>query len=262
MGKLGFYLFGHFFAYYGIMTILGVAVGAGVGMLRVRQCELATIDLTLLAAIGAIGAVVGAKLLYLMVTFREIDLQRLTDWAYVSGLMRGGFVFYGGFLGMLPALWFCNAKLKISVADYVACCIGCLPLGHAIGRVGCFLVGCCYGRPYNGIFAVTYTDSLFAPNGVPLFPVQLLEAVLEFLIAIFLLTYGRKWKGLTGLYWYIFLYSLCRFLLEFLRADAARGMAAGLSTSQIISIALGAAAAWLLVKQRITRSGKPSGANG
>ena len=151
---------------------------------------------------------------------------------------------------MLPTLWLCQAKMKICVPDYVECCIGCLPLGHAFGRVGCFLVGCCYGHPYDGIFAVTYTRSQFAPNGVSLFPVQLLEAVLEFLIGIFLLAVGKKWKGMTGLYWYLALYAVCRFLLEFLRADAERGIVAGLSTSQILSIALGLTAICLLVWQK------------
>lgn len=254
MGSLGFYLFGHFLPYYGLMAMLGVAVGARVGMIQVRRRGLSGDNLILLCAIGALGAIVGAKLLYLLVSFREIDLHRLTDWSYFSALMRGGFVFYGGILGMLPALWFCNVKMEICVLDYIECCIGCVPLGHAFGRVGCFLVGCCYGRPYDGIFAVTYTCSQFAPNGISLFPVQLLEAALELLIGILLLTAGKKWKGMTGLYCYIALYALCRFLLEFLRADAARGIIAGLSTSQILSIGLGTVAVCLLVRQKKRRA--------
>lgn len=250
MGSLGFYLFGHYIAYYGLMAAVGVCIGSGIGLLRVKQCGLSGNDLIILCAMGALGAVVGAKLLYIIVSFREIDFHKLTDWNYISALMRGGFVFYGGVLGMLPMLWLCNAKFKIHVMDYMQCCIGCIPLGHAFGRVGCHLVGCCYGRPYNGIFAVTYTCSQFAPNGVSLFPVQLTEAVLELLIGIFLLVCGKKWKGLTGLYWYLALYAVCRFCLEFLRADAERGMICGLSTSQILSIILGGMAVYLLIRQK------------
>lgn len=171
MGELGFHLLGRYIGYYGLMVATGVCIGAGVGAVQIRRHDLSVDDLIVVSALASLGGIIGAKVMYLAVSFQTIDLSRLTDFAYISSLMRGGFVFFGGILGMFPALWFCYKRLLIPVQSYVQSCVGCIPLGHAFGRIGCYLVGCCYGIPYTGSFAVVYTKSQFAPNGVSLFPV-------------------------------------------------------------------------------------------
>lgn len=252
LGELGFYFLGRFIAYYGLMWAVGICVGGGVALLLVRRSGLSGTDMILLGALGLFGAVIGAKLLYLLVSLPSIDFSRLSDPAYLAALLGGGFVFYGGIFGLLPMLWLAQKKFCIPVARYTACCIGCVPLGHAFGRIGCFLVGCCYGIPYDGPLAVTYTCSSFAPNGVPLFPVQLFEALIEVLVALLLLLHRKKQPGMTGLSYYLALYAPCRFALEFLRSDTARGGLWGLSTSQIISVLLSIGAVFLLIRGKYT----------
>ena len=112
--------------------------------------------------------------------------------------------------------------------------VPCIPLGHAIGRVGCLFAGCCYGLPYNGIGAIHLN-----PVGIthPVFPVQLLEAVLNLILSGCLLLYSRKKpSGYSLLFLYLICYAVIRFLLEFLRGDQIRGLFIGLSTSQWISL--------------------------
>lgn len=238
MGAIGFYFFGHFIAYYGLMIVLGLAVTGCVSAFQLKQYHLDWNDFSILASIGGLFGVIGAKVLYFIVSFHSIDFHRLTDLLYLASLMRGGFVFLGGVIAAFPALLFCKYVLHISPTPYIQPCIGCLPIMHGFGRIGCFLVGCCYGIPYNGVCHVIYQRSLFAPNHIPLFPVQLMEAVFEIAIGFFLIFRSKKFPKYDALYFYLTYYALLRFLLEFFRGDKVRGFFGVLSTSQWITLAL------------------------
>lgn len=250
MGELGFYVFGHFIAYYGLMIVTGLLTGSFFAYIQIKRFGLVMNDLIILCSVCGLSAIIGAKILYLIVSFSSIDFARLTDPSYVNSLMNGGFVFLGGVIAILPALIFCKKKLHISIQPYIRSCIGCLPIGHAFGRIGCFLVGCCYGCPYDGPISVTYTQSSFAPNGISLFPVQLAESFIEFTIGICLIIFSRKLHGYHGVYLYLLAYSVSRFLLEFMRYDEARGVLAGISTSQFFCILLFMAALFFVIRDR------------
>lgn len=238
MGKIGFYLFGHFIAYYGLMIVIGLLVASHLAVIQIRRYGLEVNDCIILCAMAGLAGIMGAKTLYLIVSYRSIDWWRITELSYLNDLMKGGFVFLGGVIGAIPVLWFCRSRLGIPVERHLQAWAGCLPICHGFGRIGCFLVGCCYGIPCKGPLAVVYRSSPFAPSGVPLFPVQLVEAGIEFCIGGCLLVFSRKWKGAAGGYLYLMAYSVCRFGLEFLRYDAERGSFAGLSVSQWVSLVL------------------------
>ncbi|MCM1058390.1 MAG: prolipoprotein diacylglyceryl transferase [Firmicutes bacterium] len=238
MGKSGFLFFGHFIAYYGLMIVIGIVIAALIAYVQVRRFHLDWNDFLIICATFGLFCMSGAKILYLIVSLPAIELERLSDFSYVSTLMSGGFVFYGGFIGIFPALYLCQKKLGISVSNYIQYCTGCFPIAHGFGRIGCYLVGCCHGIPYDGWFSVTYSDSLYAPNGVGLLPVQLLEAFGEFAIGGLLLYKCKKTKGISAIGTYMILYSVMRFLLEYLRGDFIRGSFYRFSTSQVISIVI------------------------
>ena len=250
MGTTGFYLFGRFIAYYGFSIAVGVIVAAVLAYFQIRRHHLGWYDFVILSAVSALCGILGAKLLYLLVSLPSIDFAQLSDLDYLNTLMTGGFVFYGGLIGALFGFFICKKAFHIRVSDYFSACMGCVPLAHGFGRIGCFLVGCCYGVPYHGLFAVTYRHSLFAPNHTALFPVQLAETIGNFVIAGILFARGKKLRGNTALYLYVLLYSVLRFALEFFRYDAARGMFWIFSTSQIISMIGFVAAAILLLYAR------------
>src|SRR5690606_15703803 len=117
-----------------------------------------------------------------------------------------------------------------------------IALGHVIGRFGCLLAGCCYGRPTDMPWAITFTDPAAAANvgtplGIPLHPTQLYDAGAELPIMVLLLATERRGRTFAGrTFWlYILLYGVSRFIIEFYRGDE-RGAIMGLSTSQFISV--------------------------
>jgi phosphatidylglycerol:prolipoprotein diacylglycerol transferase len=153
-------------------------------------------------------------------------------------------VFYGGLvLAFAVGLWYVRKhRLRLwPVADAIAPVIA---LGHVVGRFGCLLAGCCYGKPTTLPWGITFTNAFAASNvGTPLHvalhPTQLYDAGVEFLILLFLLGTERFWRRRAGwTFWvYILLYGVSRFVIEFYRGDP-RGSTMGFSTSQWISMAL------------------------
>ena len=194
---------------------------------------------------GVLGAILGAKLLYLLPLLPQLvaalPFLRTSPSYFLAKYLSGGFVFYGGLLGGLAGAWLFCKQRRTSFAALGRDLVPALPLFHAFGRVGCFLAGCCYGIPAPvGWLGVTFPASAVeAPGGVPLLPVQLYEAAGCFLLFLLLdhLT-KRGWPGDCLLALYLALYAPFRFLLEFLRGDAVRGFLGPLSTSQVISLAV------------------------
>lgn len=192
---------------------------------------------------GLAGALIGAKILFLIVNLKDIWEYRSLFWEnpglYLNALFGGGLVFYGGLIGGCIFIYLYCKKYKIPYLKILDLLTPSIALAHGFGRIGCFLAGCCYGLPVQGSLGIAFTNSPVAPNNIPLFPVQLLESGFNFALCAVLLIYARKNKSLgkvSGLY--LLIYSIARFLLEFLRSDNARGFLFGISTSQLISIFL------------------------
>lgn len=148
-----------------------------------------------------------------------------------------GFVVYGGIIaGILAGYIYCRVK-KLEFWKYLDIVVPSIALAQGFGRIGCFLAGCCYGRETTSWCAITFTNSSYAPNGVPLVPTQLISSGLDFLhFAILVWLSGKnKIPGRISALYLIF-YSIGRFILEFFRGDLVRGSVGALSTSQFISI--------------------------
>ncbi len=221
---------------YSLAIIAGLVAANIAAAVTARRERLDGNDIILLEAYIVLGALIGAKLLYIAVSAREIDWSRITDRDYLTSIMLGGFVFYGGLFGALAAAALCLRIHRIPAA-YIGSLLYMFPLVHGFGRVGCFLAGCCYGMEYSGPLAVRFPAGSMAPAGVSLFPVQLLEAALLFALAAALAVLKKRLSTGRLVVFYLAAYSAMRFCLEFLRADAARGVFFGLSTSQWISLA-------------------------
>ena len=204
-------------------------------------------DTTYAAAYGAIGILIGAKLLYFItklpniiikrdsffLLFREAPLQAL-EYAF------GGFVFYGGLLGAILGVWIYCRQYKVPFQPLLDIFAPFIPLAHGFGRIGCFFAGCCYGKEYHGIFCVRfpYNEQIPELSEVPRVPVQLIEAGLNFVVFGILFYMAKKKTCKRGQMMGIYLiyYTMARFLLEMLRGDKLRGGVGILSTSQLISI--------------------------
>jgi phosphatidylglycerol:prolipoprotein diacylglycerol transferase len=167
----------------------------------------------------------------------------------------GGLVFYGAVPGGVLAAFLGARALGVPFAKTVDLSIPGIAAGHAIGRLGCFFGGCCYGVPHDGFPSVTFTHPL-APAAhppVPRHPVQLYESagLLALAFAFALVPIGRA-DGSRALA-YVVAYAALRFSTEAIRGDVERGVWGPLSTSQLVSIALVAAGVPLLFRLRRAR---------
>ena len=214
----------------------------------VKERKLNVFDFVGLAIYSMIGALIGAKGLFILVSWKQIVALKLS---FIE-ILRGGFVFYGGLIGGAIGFFLYAKQFKITIKEYIAIFTTVIPLGHAFGRVGCFFAGCCYGIAYDGFAHIVYKESadIATPLGVGLFPVQLLEAILLLALFVFLWLARRK----NSLVIYGIGYALIRIGTEFLRGDVERGVFLGFSTSQWISIGIvlviGITYIWKKIKTR------------
>ena len=114
----------------------------------------------------------------------------------------------------------------------------CIALAQGFGRIGCFFAGCCYGIETHTVFDVHFPDGSLGPgSAIGALPTQLIMSAGDFLIFGILLKVlaNEKTKDTTAAL-YLVLYSLGRFLIEFVRGDTARGFIGPLSTSQFIAV--------------------------
>jgi phosphatidylglycerol:prolipoprotein diacylglycerol transferase len=184
-----------------------------------------------------VSGIIGARLLFVFSNRQDFFL----DPASVFKLWEGGLTYYGGFISAAGFVLAYVKKKKISIlklGDFLA---PALALGHAIGRIGCFFAGCCYGKETNAAWSVVFRDkNSSAVLGVRLHPTQFYEAFGNFLIFFFLYFYSKKEHKKGGIVSFYFIsYAVLRFVVEFFRGDPDRGgQYFGLSVSQILSLIL------------------------
>lgn len=175
---------------------------------------------------GAIGAFLGAKVLYLLVSL-PILLNHLDQWItfFISG-----FVFYGGLFGAATGSYLYCKEFHLNYKEYFDELIPIIPLFHGFARIGCFVSGCCYGMESD--FGIPYYSTYAEPMYANRIPIQLIEACIEWIIFIVLL-YRKENRVIN----YLSMYAIARFVLEFFRGDTIRGIFV-FSTSQWISIGI------------------------
>lgn len=231
-------LFGLSVPSYGLSIALGVVIANIIALFVLKKAKLDFNDFIILEAYCIMGAFLGAKLLYLIISYKNIDWKNITNALYFNQLMQSGFVFYGGLTGGLIFVFAAGKFHHINAELYIRNFIFLIPFIHCFGRIGCFFAGCCYGIPYDGPGAVVFPENSFAIPGVKLFPVQLVEALFLKVIAAIILYLQLKMKCFYTVEIYFLFYGILRFVLEFFRYDEIRGSFAGLSTSQWISVVL------------------------
>ena len=229
---------------YGLMIGIGILCCVFMGMKRAKKRGMSEDAVLDIAIFSVIGGFIGAKLLFVIVEFKDFLKNPL------QLLGSEGFVVYGGIItGVLVAMLYCKKK-KLVFLEYFDLLVPSVALAQGFGRIGCFLAGCCYGRETDSFLGVVFPEGSIAPAGIKLLPTQLFSSAGNFLIVIILLLYGRKKRkaGSVGLL-YVLLYSVGRFFIEFLRFDD-RGFVGVLSTSQIISLILLAVLAVVFIIRR------------
>jgi phosphatidylglycerol:prolipoprotein diacylglycerol transferase len=225
---------------YGVLLAASYLLGLRLAMWRAKRWGLDANKVLDLGIYIIIAALVGAKLLLLVV-----DFDQFRQPGELMTLARSGGVFYGGLLAAVGVAFWYIARHRMpfwTTCDVFAPGIA---LGHVTGRLGCLAAGCCYGRPTDVPWAIVFTNPLAAANvgtplGIPLHPTQIYEAGAELLILGVILASERRGRVFAGrTFWlYMFLYAVSRYVIEMYRGDP-RGMVFDVfSTSQFISLVL------------------------
>lgn len=233
--------FGSFQLYtYGAFVALALAAAFVAARVRAPKFGFVPDEVTDLLLILFATGVFGARLFYVMQHIADY----LGDPLRAFSLREGGLIWYGGFIfasiaGFTYASW--RGWPLLRLADFFAPIAA---LGHAIGRLGCFFNGCCYGREVSASLGI-----VFAGDNVPRLPVQLYEATALFAIAwaLFGASQRRHREGLI-LVLYLLLYSAARFAIEFGRDDQTSFV--NLTLPQWTSLVLFAGAALLYARLR------------
>ena len=210
---------------YGIMLVISLFSNVIVVL-----CIYQKYNLTRDEVIGAlvyenVGIIIGAKFL----TYLEnLNIYKNFDFLNI------GLTSYGALLGAIICLFIFKIQFKKKAKDIYYTFLPSIPLMYAIGKIGCFLVGCCYGMEYNGPGNIIYNYSSTAPKNISLFPVQILETIIFTLIFIYTIkkTIKNKFNN-KELGIFITLCGIAKFLLDFLRMKTTSNI---FSTNQVLSL--------------------------
>lgn len=224
-------------------------------------------DVSQLLIFVMLGGALGARIAYVCEHWTvEFAGQPFVE---VFRFDKGGLMFYGGLIGAILTIMLFSVIRKVKLVGILDLCAIVLPMGHAFGRIGCFLNGCCYGRAVKTPISVTYPSHSavwyeqvrrgeIASNAIeslPVLPSQLIEAVANFALFAVLFVFARK-KPRSGFISGIYLisYGVIRFFTEMLRSDPRMAVGA-LSIGQTFSIcAIVAGVLFLTVKTKSDKS--------
>jgi len=260
LGRLGSFTVGT----YGLFYALGFLLALRLAVFYARREGIETARIVDLGIVALLAGFVGAKVVLYLLTPRVY----LADPMEMIRSLRSAGVFYGGFLfaSLAAVLYVRRHRLPLGrVADLMA---PPLALGQAVGRLGCFAAGCCYGKACDLPWAVTFTDPRAyeltgVTLGLPLHPTQIYHALSDLLIlgVTARLLARRRIPG--QVFWvYVLSYAVLRFVVEFFRGDTVRGLFFGarLSTSQLFAVPAALLATAMLVylpPRAAARAGTP-----
>lgn len=210
------------FPLYSLFIIIALLINIIIILLTSKYSKIETICLLLYENTGIL---LGAKLLTYILNYSKYDEFDFFELGLSS---------YGAVIGALLFLLLFSLQFKKPFKDLLSLFIVPIPLMYAIGKIGCFLVGCCYGIKYSGIFSVVYNYSLHAPVGVSLFPIQIVESIVFLLIFIYMLNKKLQNKFNTQTIGISFIFcGLAKFILDFFRMSHQNVI---LSINQYISL--------------------------
>lgn len=226
---------------YGVLLAAAYLLGLWLAARRARQAGLDANKVLDLGIWVIIAALIGAKALLFIVDFEQFT----SSWQEFTTLLRSGGVFYGGLIAAVVVCIYQLRKHKLALWTSGDLFAPGIALGYMVGRLGCLMAGCCYGKPTDVAWAITFTDPIAnlnvgTPLNVPLHPTQLYESAAGLIILLLLLVLERRGRSFAGRTFWLFVlfYSVSRFIIEFYRGDD-RGMPLDvLSTSQLISVLL------------------------
>jgi len=226
-----FEIFGIQIKSYGLMIAIGIIVAATLFINKGKKKGLDEDSLLNVIIFAILGGMLGGKGLFIITEFKNIinEPSILLNFGY-------GFVIYGAIGGGALAMYLYCRRKKWNIIEMIDITVPGLAIAQGFGRIGCFLAGCCYGAETTSPLGVVFPENSLAPSGIHIHPTQIYSSIFDFSLGFILLYYSKKQRKngkVMGLY--LIIYSIGRFIVEFLRDDS-RGNVGVLSTSQFIAI--------------------------
>lgn len=204
--------------WYGIMAACGFMIASWLLERNRGYAKLSKDQCGTLLIIAMIAGILGARIFYVIQFFHlyKDDLIRIF---YIH---EGGLVFYGGFILAFLCIIIYTRKNKLDTIRVLDVFAPAMSAAHCFGRIGCFLNGCCFGRATECFWGVTAPEGTILytqTGGLPVHPVQLLEAGENLLLCIFYCWLLKKCKRGTVVSSYLLIYGILRCFNETLRGD-------------------------------------------
>ncbi len=222
---------------FGVLVALGFIAGLWVAARNARRVGLSADVIHDLTPWLVLGGLMGARALY-VISYWDRDFAGRPVWD-VLAIWKGGLVFYGGLIAAtLTGLWRLH-RLKLPVWSVADCLAPGIVLGHAFGRIGCLMNGCCYGRPLAAPWAIHFPTG-HETAGVGVHPAQLYESALNLVFFALLMTAfsRRRFEGQVFCL-YLVGYAILRSTVEVFRGDyglAGASPASRLTPGQLTSL--------------------------
>jgi phosphatidylglycerol:prolipoprotein diacylglycerol transferase len=229
---------------YGVLVATGVVLGLLFARRQAARAGFAGRQIWNLGVYMIFGALIVSKLWLILSEWRYFVAE--PGDIFSLAMLQSAGTFYGGLLGAMLTIFLYARFQKLAILPLLDVSAAALPLAHGIGRLGCFAAGCCFGKPTELPWGLTFSDDAAAQlSGTPLHaalhPTQLYEAAAEFLNFLLLLWLGARPRfagQILGAYF--ILYGTERGIIEFFRGDPGRTMMFHdtISLMQIVSAAL------------------------
>ena len=221
--------------WYGVMAALGFVAASWLLERNRKYAGLSKDNCGTLMIIALVAGLLGARIFY-VIQFFEYFKDDLIKIFYIH---NGGLVFYGGFILAFSSIIFYTRKKHFDTIRVLDIFAPAMAAAHGFGRIGCFLNGCCFGRATESFWGVTAPVNSFLwqqTKGLPVHPVQLLEAGENFLLCLLYYWMLKKTKRGVVTASYLIIYAVLRCINETLRGDNV--LYWGLTPAQWIGIIL------------------------
>ncbi|MEO0102802.1 MAG: prolipoprotein diacylglyceryl transferase [candidate division WOR-3 bacterium] len=219
---------------YGLMLFLAFLVGIKLTASRAKKFGVKEELISNLALYILFGAIIGSRLLYVLLHWDEFANDIVGIFAFWRGGL-GGLMFFGGLLGGLLSGIYYVKKKKLPLRKMFDSAAPALALGEFFTRIGCFLNGCCFGKPTNCFLGVKFPKDSPAGFLDEVHPTQLYSSFFGLILFLFIILFLEKKKLKPGSIFAItiIIYALFRFLIDFVRYYE---NAANFWTNQIIAL--------------------------
>ena len=205
--------------WYGVMAAIGFLLATTLITMNRKRANMSENQASTLVFIAIIGGVLGSRITYVI---QNWSIQFKDNFSEIFRIDHGGLVFYGGFFLAVGGIIVYCRKSKLDMVRVLDVFTPAMAIGHAMGRIGCFLNGCCFGNVTHSWFGVHYPEGSAACmkfSGAPVHPVQLYEACGNILLAVVMFILLRRTKRGIPIASYLTFYGILRFSDEFFRGD-------------------------------------------